>query len=320
MAASCELCGCVESAVCYWFGARLLEQAFTMATASTITVSRKSVPDRWRERRVYERFELDGAFGNLVSHGELLPCQFIDISLGGCCVRTEQPFSEGALAPVEIVLMIFGLILRIGGVTQWTSTGNLIGIRFAHPSTRSKNQLAGLLTCLIDKSAAESVKEAIAADHDLPGKPILVAQEQPGRPDVAVQSAVESVHPEPPKPHAESDSARTQLPVETEWPAVLRFLESRAHVQGLIVDLKPDGCTVKTSEPFPGSLHVRVELSFHMRGLPFQLAAVTVAFPDKHTTDIRFLDMSRRKREELGQVIEEIADAKKRAALEDAQM
>lgn len=278
----------------------------------------RSDAERYRDRRMYERFSLDGAFGNLIYKGALLPCQFIDISLGGCCVRTVNPFADGSLAPVEVVLLIFGLVLRIAGVTQWTSRGNLVGIHFMHPAARSKNQLAALLTCLIDRSAADALQEAVAEGAlDQPDAPILAEQ----APKPAAQRAYEDAARQGGKaahaahPHQAADSGpKPQLPLETEWPAVVRFLESKSHVQCLIVDLKPEGCTVETVAPFPGGRQSRVELSFHMRGLPFQLAGVTAAFLDKCTADVRFMEMSRRKREELGQVLEELLQEKKQAA------
>ncbi|MGH9606006.1 MAG: PilZ domain-containing protein [Terracidiphilus sp.] len=275
---------------------------------------------RYRERRIYERFSLDGAFGNLIYKKELLPCQFIDISLSGCCLRLEVAFTDGALAPVEVVLMLFGLILRIDGVTQWTAQGNLIGVRFVHPSSRSKNQLAGLLTCLVDKSAAETVKAAIASADDEPGRGILMTP--PAPPPAAdgeeAGGSTENAEPATPVKPAKQPEDRAgdeaTLKVESQWPAVVRFLEGRSHLQGLIVDLKPDGCRLKSEDPVLCSLQARVELSFQMRGLPFQLAGVTSAFLDENTVDVRFLEMSGRKREELSQVLEELLAEQKRAA------
>jgi PilZ domain len=285
--------------------------------ASFETGSQPGESARYRDRRLDERFELNGAFGNVIYKGALLPCQFIDISMGGCCVRMESPFADGALAPVEIVLLIFGLALRIGGITQWTARGNLLGIRFAHPSAHSKNQLAGLLTCLIDQSAAEAVKEAIVnADLGVPGAPILSAQAPAAfAPDA--QSAVETGE-RIEKSRASRVSgepvSKPQLPIEEEWPVVIRFLETRSHAQGLILDLRLDGCTVKMAEEYPGRLQGHVELSFHARGLPFQLAGITAAFLGRNTAAVRFQEMSRRRREELGQVLEELLEAKKKAA------
>ena len=122
----------------------------------------RSRDERYRDRRADERFEINTPGGNIHYKGSKYPCKIIDISLSGCCVRTETPFLPGSLANVEVVLPIHGMFLRMVGTTQWVTRENLIGIRFMHTSPRSKNQLAGLLTCLVDTSAADAVREVIA--------------------------------------------------------------------------------------------------------------------------------------------------------------
>lgn len=117
---------------------------------------------RNRDRRIYERYGLEAPQGNLKHNGRKLPCHVIDVSLGGCCLRTKGHFLAGNLAQVEVEMSIHGMLLRMSGITQWTSRNNLVGVRFIHPSQRSKNQLAGLLTCLVDKSAADVVAAAMA--------------------------------------------------------------------------------------------------------------------------------------------------------------
>ena len=276
---------------------------------------------RDRERRLHDRYPLDAATGSLVYKGSAISCRFIDISLGGCCLRTEVPFVDGALAPVVVILRVQGLVLRIGGVTQWITQGNLLGVRFNHCSARSKNQLAGLLTCLIDQSAAEVVKEAVAGSS--PGQtaiPLLIAEAPSGELEPIAAPAAPGGLAEYRAPHGHSEDPvhqnqpRTRLSLEEEWPATVRFLKDNSQVTGLILDLTLEGCNVRTAQPFPLGIHVRVELNFHMRGLPFQLAGVTHDLSDKHIVAIRFLEMSRRKQGELGQVIDELKEARERAA------
>lgn len=150
---------------------------------------RKLRPD---ERRRADRYELDSAQGKLIYKGATIPCQFVDISMGGCCISTEKPFVDGALAEVEIVLLVFGMVLRIRGITQWVTARNLLGVRFIHPSARSKNQLASLLTCLIDTSAADVVKAAVAsAVTDNATAPVL-ALENPRAGDLEAETQPQS--------------------------------------------------------------------------------------------------------------------------------
>jgi hypothetical protein len=51
-----------------------------------------------------------------------------------------------------------------------------------------------------------------------------------------------------------------------------------------------------------------VEAEFKADGLPFRLGGVVQALHDRFTVGIRFLDMSPRKRDQLGQLMEEIAE------------
>jgi hypothetical protein len=301
------------------------------------------------DRRVYERFELDGEGGCLHYKGKKFPCQVVDVSLGGCCVRTESRFLPGSLANVEVVLPIQGMLLRMAGTTQWLSGQNLVGVRFLHGSFGSKNSLASLLTCLVDESATEEVKAAVAAAAQTSTPVVAVELSGGARTPAAPVPASEPAHErreDPPAPLAQEESnqagthpaergqARASQPetnptgpnqtgtrpeesehedrgsapgaVEEEWRAELRFLKDGSRMAGVIVGLNGGGCSVKTTEPFVAGLHIRLEVDFQMLGLPFLLGGVTEDIRERHTVDIRFLDMSRRKQEELAELIGEL--------------
>lgn len=301
---------------------------FVVPTDTPHRVPSVSRHDPGRERRVYERYSLDEAFGHLNYRGAMIPCRFLDISLGGCRVSTEGPFVSGALAPVEIVLLMFGLVLRIGGVTQWTRICE-VGIRFTHDSPRSKNQLASLLTCLMEKDAQQAAQEIFSqAVLDRETSPTLLPQASPRKPAHAPASLAPARAPEDHAEHrpvpASTSPAQSHPPAETapppapigaliatddEWPTVIRFLTSRSHTQGLITGLNLGACAVKTAEVFPGPLNTPVELSFQVCGLPFQLRGAVAGTNGPHAAHIRFHDLSRRKREELQQVLDELSEA-----------
>jgi len=288
---------------------------------------------RYRALRSDERFELKDAYGNLIHQGKVIPVQFIDISLGGCCTRTEKPFEAGSLADVEVVLLLFGMVLRIQGMTQWVRENCQMGVRFLHPSLRSRNQLAGLLTCLVDESAAEDIQKAVAsAPFASPGAPVLatqvpaVAKQLAANPlrkaqkdrDEAARLAAQPPAERPKKPQGPARSAE-KAPAdmeEGEHPGVLRFLNDGSHMACAITSLRLEGCKIRTEAPFTKAMEIRVEVCFQMLGLPFQLAGLTKEILDTHTVEIQFLEISRRKREELAQVIEELEELriKKQAA------
>lgn len=275
-----------------------------------------------RDKRIYERFALGAARGKLLYNGSEIACEAVDISMGGCCLRTEVPFEDGALALVEVALAIDGLSLHIGGVTQWTSSKNsLVGVRFTHPSARSRNQLAALLTCLLDKSAAEVVQQALAAvDSNSIGKSVLLPDPETVPPAKPLEKVPEPVHakaPAPePRPAVQYKSAPQQDSDIDESPAVLHVLSANTELPGTVLNLSPAGCIFKTAKPFLADIRLRVELRFQLRGLPLQLAAVVEDLYDKQTFSIRFLDLSRRKQEELAEVIEELRAHKQSAEAE----
>jgi hypothetical protein len=278
-----------------------------------------SRPDAGREHRVDDRYSLGDAFGHLKYRGSMIPCQFIDISLSGCRIRLESPFTAGALAPVHIVLLIFGLVLRMDGVTQW-SRGCDVGIRFSHPSFRSKNQLAGLLICLSDNDAKQTVQEVFSqAALDPVSSPILSAPASSPRPASAPTDQAKlrpsSAPPDPNRTHPRTETAAPHEPLgplvatDDEWPTLIRFPRERTHTQGVITGLNQQGCAVRTAQSFPGTMNSPVEISFHIRGLPFQLRGSVAQTGGQYAAQIRFLELSLRKREELQQVLDELQEA-----------
>ncbi len=270
---------------------------------------------RYRDRRVDERYEINSPGGYLNYRSAKFACEIIDVSLSGCCVRTESQFSPGSLANVEVILPILGMVLRMVGTTQWVTRDNLIGVRFMHGSARSKNQLAGLLTCLADVSAAAEVKAAIVAAARAPGPSLAVqfAEETPEAPiSQQIPDEAESPAPRPTAANSVfSGPSGVQCQEDDEWPATLRFLKDASLHKGVLAGLSAEGCCLRTSKPYIGGIYLRVEVDFQMRGLPFRLGGVVENVHDHHTIDVRFLEMSSRKREELGEVIEELQKAGK---------
>jgi c-di-GMP-binding flagellar brake protein YcgR len=277
---------------------------------------------RYRDRRDDERFELKEAFGELIFEGRVIPCRFIDISLGGCCVSIEKVFAAGALQDVEVVLLLFGLVLRIRGKTQWATRDCQVGVRFIHPNSRSKNQLAGLLTCLLDEEAAEEIKQAVASSDSfqLAGPVLAPLSATPNltiakAPALLAKPASQPDEADTPEQQAKNDQSAPEIKARLDLShASMRFLRDNTHLACDILDLSMGGCWVKTKERFGGELQARVEVCFQMLGLPFQLLGVTKVTKDKYTVEVEFLEMSRRKQEELTQVLEELRERERQAA------
>jgi hypothetical protein len=241
--------------------------------------------------------------------------------LTGCCLKLQEDFKAGALAHVKVNVPIDGMVLSIWGITQWVRRERTLGIQFIHPTGRSKNQLAGLLTCLLDRSASEVVKAALAAqaesliislEHTEPvgEKPATVpapAHQAAGQPGVAA-----------PRRTSLRDTHKVQDLSPEDSRAVLHLVTGDLQLGGHILDLSSSGCIVRVNQPYAGNIMVRVEVDFEIRGLHFRLPGVTEAFHDKHTVEVRFLDVSPRKKEDLDQVIREMieVDGKKASGAE----
>jgi hypothetical protein len=276
-----------------------------------------------RDKRVDERFDLDRASGTLIHKGTSIPCEMFDVSLSGCRLRTLQPFTAGALESVKVVLAIQGMVLSIWGITQWTQGDRMIGVRFIHPTGRTRNQLAGLLTCLLDSSATEMVKKAVGAaageagsaiialEHPLPFEP--EPDPEPEIADTLEEEEFQQAPPPPPPPkRPELKSEHKVLSMEVgDSPAVLHLVAEESIVRGNVLDVSQDGCLVGLARPFAVRLNAQVEVDFHLRGLPFRLPGTTKAMHGEQTMEIRFTEMSMRKRDDLSLVITELIEASK---------
>lgn len=99
-----------------------------------------------RERRGSRRCDVDtSAIIHLIKIGSKLPGQILDLSLGGCRLRTAERFSVGIYTRVEVEFRLQGLPVLLGGVIQAVHDRNHIGIRFLDVSARKRVQLTELI-------------------------------------------------------------------------------------------------------------------------------------------------------------------------------
>jgi hypothetical protein len=255
-----------------------------------------------RERRVFERHDLPESPGTLHYRGESFPCKLLDISMGGCRVLTQSRFRDGAVANVELELSIFGLPLKICGVTQWSASSQQIGIRFIHPGVKTKNQVAGIISCLIDQTARDAVEEVVAADHaKVEELPVVVVHPvvQPATKQIsATLEAVLAVL---------GDQPRVKPPGASDWPVIIRNLQAERVFPGSLSELNLAGCCVLFKHPFAGVLNQEVEVEFEIQRLHFRLSGVPKAIHEGLLVAIQFSGMSYRRRDELSQLIAELS-------------
>lgn len=101
---------------------------------------------------------------------------------------------------------------------------------------------------------------------------------------------------------------RSARRMQVDTRAKLLLVRTGISMPGHILDLSLGGCRLRTENRFNVGIYVRVETEFYLRGQPFRLAGVSQVVVDKNTVGIRFLDLSHRKREQLMELIAEIAE------------
>ena len=114
-------------------------------------VAEASLP---RDRRAQSRHEVDtSAVILLVKIASALRGRIIDLSLGGCRIRTDEKFPVGIYTRVEIEFRLEGIPFRLGGVIQAIHNRQTVGIRFLDLSDRKRQQVADLI-CEIEEMRA----------------------------------------------------------------------------------------------------------------------------------------------------------------------
>jgi hypothetical protein len=91
--------------------------------------------------------------------------------------------------------------------------------------------------------------------------------------------------------------------------ANLILVKGAIRMGGQILNLSLGGCRLRTDQRFNVGIYTRVEAEFYLHGLPFRVGGVSQAILDKNTIGIRFLDMSERRRDQLKELMAEIAEA-----------
>jgi hypothetical protein len=270
--------------------------------------SNNSKDARSRDHRKQQRYVLNNVHGMLI-HGESkTPCQALEISQSGCSLQTKKTFRPGALAPVEVVLNLLGMVLHMSGVTQWMKRECQIGVHFNHECPRSEYQLAELISCLAGKRSVESVKEYVASRTPNPWfGDVLAVQIPEAEPEI-------SDLPETPLPYdrlVHCGKGRLRPRREGEWPVVIRPPDHRFNLEGSLLDLSLGGCTVHTFNPFTGELHDPMEVSFGMQFTHILAGGLTQAIYDPQSIGIQFIAMGKHRREELERIIAELRAARK---------
>ncbi len=131
------------------------------AGSDTPAKSEPSAPrqNKASDRRGQARHEVDTtATIFLVKVASALRGRIIDLSIGGCRIRTDEKFPVGIYTRVEIEFYLQGLPFRLGGVIQAIHNRNTVGIRLLDLSERKRQQVLDLID-EIEESQAELAHE-----------------------------------------------------------------------------------------------------------------------------------------------------------------
>ncbi len=113
-----------------------------------------------RDRRAQARHEVDtSAIILLVNISAKIKGRIIDLSLGGCRIRTDERFPVGIYTRIETDFFLEGLPFRLGGVVQAIQGKDLVGIRFLDMSERKKDQLKQLIAEIDEMEASKKLNE-----------------------------------------------------------------------------------------------------------------------------------------------------------------
>jgi len=98
------------------------------------------------ERRQHARHGVDTRVNLTLIRGAItMPGCILNLSQGGCRLRTDEHFNVGIYTRVEAEFYLHGLPFRLAGVSQAILDKNTIGIRFLDMSERKRAQLTELI-------------------------------------------------------------------------------------------------------------------------------------------------------------------------------
>ena len=110
------------------------------------TSSAPMLPPARSTRRAEPRLGVDsGVVLHLIDLAANIHGRIVDISLGGCHIRTDRSFPVGIFRRVEIEFRLEGIPFRLGGVTQAVYDRSNVGVRFLDLSERKRGQLLQLI-------------------------------------------------------------------------------------------------------------------------------------------------------------------------------
>ncbi len=89
--------------------------------------------------------------------------------------------------------------------------------------------------------------------------------------------------------------------------AEVRVLSVDVRIPATLLDLSISGCSVETSAPMPSIEHPQVEILLSLNGFKQRLAGIVRHLEDDRRAGIEFIDVTKRKAEQIEEIIAELA-------------
>lgn len=271
----------------------------------------------FRERRSFPRYTVDcPAVVTPLTGSGTIRGRLVDLSRGGCRLEMPERVFLGILSRVEVQFQLRGIAFRVVGVTAGTRTSQSFAVRFLDLPRRREQELAEVLAEVANLAPGKQPGEtSLPPPPDAaPAAPAPLHASVPA--SVPLPAALpQSISEEEtanamPERRASDRRASNRHTVDTR--ANLILVKSAISMSGCILNLSLGGCRVRTDERFNVGIYTRLEAEFFLHGLPFRVGGVSQAILDKNTIGIRFLDMSDRRRDQLAELMAEIAEAEGR--------
>jgi hypothetical protein len=241
----------------------------------------------------------------------------LDLSRGGCRLSMPERVVMGIFSRVEVQFQLRGVTFRIVGVTAGTRVGKSFAVHFLDLPRRREEELAEVLEEVAGLAAGgtelpapvpSSVGSSLPASVSAGTKKKATSGASPAR--TVAAAAMVSLLPiaaKTPVAGTKSVERRSSNRHAVDTRATLILVKGGIRMPGQILNLSLGGCRLRTDERFSVGIYTRVEAEFYLHGLPFRVGGVSQAILDK--IGVRFLDMSERRRDQLAELMAEIAEA-----------
>lgn len=107
---------------------------------------------------------------------------------------------------------------------------------------------------------------------------------------------------------AEAPDRRAHQRLFCKGGAEIHIYPERMRAVGSVANLSAQGCSIEADKKMPLLPHERVEVHLHLHGLTVQLAGIVRYMENNERVGIEFTDVSKRKAEQISQLMEEIVE------------